>query len=69
MSVTLNATSRFLHASTTVLAAIAYGLDNKVTSNRNILLFDLGGGPFDVTLWTIEEGIFVFALRLVFSSV
>ncbi|KAL1746342.1 heat shock protein HSS1 [Schizophyllum fasciatum] len=39
-------------------AAIAYGLDKKVTGERNVLIFDLGGGTFDVSLLTIEEGIF-----------
>ena len=39
-------------------AAIAYGLDNASSSERNILIYDLGGGTFDVTLLTIEEGIF-----------
>jgi L1 cell adhesion molecule like protein len=41
-------------------AAIAYGLDKKATSvgEKNILIFDLGGGTFDVSLLTIEEGIF-----------
>jgi molecular chaperone DnaK (HSP70) len=39
-------------------AAIAYGLDKKVTSERNILIFNLGGGTFNVLLLTIEEGIF-----------
>merc|ERR1719158_2663982 len=41
-------------------AAIAYGLDKKATSvgERNVLIFDLGGGTFDVSLLTIEEGIF-----------
>tara|TARA_Y100000816_G_scaffold80916_1_gene55326 strand:+ start:12875 stop:14848 length:1974 start_codon:yes stop_codon:yes gene_type:complete len=40
-------------------AAIAYGLDNKDTSQeRNILIYDLGGGTFDVTLLSIEEGVF-----------
>ena len=39
-------------------AAIAYGLDKKVVGERNILIFDLGGGTFDVPLLTIEEGIF-----------
>merc|ERR1719149_600974 len=38
-------------------AAIAYGLDKK-GDERNILVFDLGGGTFDVSLLTIEEGIF-----------
>ena len=40
-------------------AAIAYGLDAKVSDERNVLVFDLGGGTFDVSLLTIEEGIFV----------
>ncbi|KAK0459654.1 heat shock cognate 70 [Desarmillaria tabescens] len=39
-------------------AAIAYGLDKKVNGERNVLIFDLGGGTFDVSLLTIEEGIF-----------
>ncbi|KFH46699.1 Heat shock 70 kDa protein-like protein [Hapsidospora chrysogenum ATCC 11550] len=39
-------------------AAIAYGLDRKVDGERNVLIFDLGGGTFDVSLLTIEEGIF-----------
>ncbi len=41
-------------------AAIAYGLDKKSSSTgeKNILIFDLGGGTFDVSLLTIEEGIF-----------
>ena len=39
-------------------AAIAYGLDKKVAGERNVLIFDLGGGTFDVSLLTIEEGIF-----------
>jgi len=41
-------------------AAIAYGLDKKATSQgeKNVLIFDLGGGTFDVSLLTIEEGIF-----------
>jgi len=39
-------------------AAIAYGLDKKVGGERNVLIFDLGGGTFDVSILTIEEGIF-----------
>ncbi|KAI9363197.1 70 kDa heat shock protein 3 [Pilaira anomala] len=39
-------------------AAIAYGLDKKVDGERNVLIFDLGGGTFDVSLLTIEDGIF-----------
>ena len=39
-------------------AAIAYGLDKKVSGERNVLIFDLGGGTFDVSMLTIEEGIF-----------
>ncbi|KIK23418.1 hypothetical protein PISMIDRAFT_679396, partial [Pisolithus microcarpus 441] len=38
-------------------AAIAYGLDKKVTDPRNVLIFDLGGGTFDVSLVTIEESV------------
>jgi len=42
-------------------AAIAYGLDKKSsgsTGEKNVLIFDLGGGTFDVSLLTIEDGIF-----------
>merc|ERR1719290_799299 len=40
-------------------AAIAYGLDkNKGANECNVLIFDLGGGTFDVSILTIEEGIF-----------
>jgi endoplasmic reticulum chaperone BiP len=38
-------------------AAIAYGLDTK-GGEKNILVFDLGGGTFDVTLLTIDNGVF-----------
>ncbi|KAK2910814.1 hypothetical protein Q8A67_002947 [Cirrhinus molitorella] len=38
-------------------AAIAYGLD-KMGQGKNILVFDLGGGTFDVSLLTIENGVF-----------
>lgn len=40
-------------------AAIAYGLDKKSSQGeRNVLIFDLGGGTFDVSVLTIDEGIF-----------
>ena len=39
-------------------AAIAYGLDKGSDQERNVLIFDLGGGTFDVSLLTIDEGIF-----------
>ncbi|KAF4116218.1 hypothetical protein G5714_003707 [Onychostoma macrolepis] len=39
-------------------AAIAYGLDKGKASERNVLIFDLGGGTFDVSILTIEDGIF-----------
>uniref|UniRef100_A0A672ZTQ4 Endoplasmic reticulum chaperone BIP n=1 Tax=Sphaeramia orbicularis TaxID=375764 RepID=A0A672ZTQ4_9TELE len=38
-------------------AAIAYGLDKK-DGEKNILVFDLGGGTFDVSLLTIDNGVF-----------
>lgn len=38
-------------------AAIAYGLDKK-GGEKNVLIFDLGGGTFDVSLLTIDEGVF-----------
>ena len=39
-------------------AAIAYGLDRKVSDESNVLIFDLGGGTLDVSLLIIEENIF-----------
>lgn len=45
-------------------AALAYGLDKKEqtkTEEKNILVFDLGGGTFDVTVLTIEAGVFEVA--------
>ena len=40
-------------------AAIAYGLDKeKGLGEKNVLIYDLGGGTFDVTLLTIEDGVF-----------
>jgi len=42
-------------------AAIAYGLDNASKmkgKDQNVLIFDLGGGTFDVSLLTIEDGVF-----------
>uniref|UniRef100_A0A8C4ZTP3 Uncharacterized protein n=1 Tax=Gadus morhua TaxID=8049 RepID=A0A8C4ZTP3_GADMO len=39
-------------------AAIAYGLDKDKSSERNVLIFDLGGGTFDVSILTIKDGIF-----------
>merc|ERR1739848_757100 len=39
-------------------AAIAYGLDKKGSVERNVLIYDMGGGTFDVSLLTIEDGIF-----------
>lgn len=39
-------------------AAIAYGLDSNEKGETNVLVFDLGGGTFDVSLLTIDDGIF-----------
>jgi len=39
-------------------AAIAYGLDKKGSGEKNVLIFDLGGGTFDVSILTIDDGIF-----------
>ena len=39
-------------------AAIAYGLNNLKKKEQNILIFDLGGGTFDISLLTIDDGVF-----------
>ena len=39
-------------------AAIAYGLDKKGSGERNVLIYDLGGGTFDVSILSIDDGIF-----------
>lgn len=39
-------------------AAIAYGMDKKSDEEKNIIVFDLGGGTFDVSLLTIDKGLF-----------
>ncbi|XP_067935079.1 heat shock protein 70 B2-like [Watersipora subatra] len=37
-------------------AALAYGLDKNLQADKNVLIFDLGGGTFDVSILTIAEG-------------
>ena len=39
-------------------AALAYGLDRMKDGEQNVLIFDLGGGTFDVSLLTLDDGIF-----------
>ena len=39
-------------------AAIAYGLNNQSSSERNVLIFDCGGGTHDVSILSIDDGIF-----------
>ncbi|SPO48483.1 probable SSB2 - heat shock protein of HSP70 family, cytosolic [Moesziomyces antarcticus] len=39
-------------------AAIAYGLDSKSSTEKNVLIYDLGGGTFDVSLLNITGGVF-----------
>jgi len=39
-------------------AAISYGLGNKKKGEMNVLIFDLGGGTFDVSLLSIDDGVF-----------
>ena len=39
-------------------AAIAYGLDKQGEAGMNVLIFDLGGGTFDVSILNIDDGIF-----------
>lgn len=37
-------------------AALAYGLDKNLSGEKNVLIFDLGGGTFDVSVLTIDQG-------------
>ena len=39
-------------------AALCYGFDKKSEKEKNILVFDLGGGTFDISILSIEEGVF-----------
>jgi heat shock protein 1/8 len=39
-------------------AALAYGLDKQNSSELNVLIFDMGGGTTDITLLTLEDGLF-----------
>ncbi|XP_038064195.1 heat shock 70 kDa protein IV-like [Patiria miniata] len=39
-------------------AALAYGLDKKLQGEKHVLIFDLGGGTFDVSVLAIEDGMF-----------
>lgn len=39
-------------------AAIAYGLDKETDAERKVLIFDLGGGTFDVSLLAMDDGLF-----------
>ena len=41
-----------------LLTAVAYGLDKKVGAERNVLIFELAGGTFDISVLTLEGGIF-----------
>ena len=52
----LNSLRRIINEPTA--AAIAYGLNDKSGGEKNILVFDLGGGTFDVSLLTIADGVF-----------
>ncbi len=48
-------------------AAISYGLGNKKKGEMNVLIFDLGGGTFDVSLLSIDDGVFEVKVSLVSS--
>jgi len=39
-------------------AAIAYGIDKKSNKETNVLIFDLGGGTFDVSILSLDDGVF-----------
>ena len=39
-------------------AALAYGMDKKCENEKNILIFDMGGGTFDLSILTVDDGFF-----------
>ncbi len=41
-----------------IATAIAYGYDKKINGEKNVLIYDLGGGTFDVSIVTIDDGVF-----------
>merc|ERR1719424_2419549 len=45
-------------------AAIAYGLDKKSSGERNVIIYDMGGGTFDVSILTLEERTLTTALSI-----
>ena len=44
-------------------AALAYGLNKQDQTERNIVVYDLGGGTFDVSILTLEEGTKTWLMR------
>lgn len=42
-------------------AAIAFGVNKKTSGEKNVIVYDLGGGTFDVSLLTIDQGVFEVA--------
>lgn len=39
-------------------ASLAYGLSEKITQKQHVMIFDLGGGTFDVSVLSLESGVF-----------
>lgn len=48
-----------------IVVAFVYGLDKNISGEKNVLIFDFGGGIFDVSILRIDEGLIFEVLFIV----